>query len=121
MSNQVGGHGRPLHGRSGECETLRSLIAAVESGSSQVLVLRGEAGVGKTALLQYATESAGGFRCVEVAGVQSDMELPFAAVQQLCAPLMDHVDGLPEPQRDALNVAFGRGLGPPPEIGRAHV
>lgn len=80
-----------------------------------MLVLRGEAGVGKSALLQYVSEQASAFRCVQVAGVQSDMELAFAGLQQLCAPLMAHVDGLPEPQRDALNVAFGRGIGPTPD------
>ena len=80
-----------------------------------MLVLRGEAGVGKSALLQYVAEQASAFRCVQVAGVQSDMELAFAGLQQLCAPLMAHVDGLPEPQREALNVAFGRGIGPTPD------
>jgi hypothetical protein len=80
-----------------------------------VLVLRGEAGVGKTALLEYLTELALDFRCVQVAGVQSDMELAFAGLQQLCAPLMSHVDELPEPQREALSVAFGRGVGPAPD------
>ena len=113
MSSQ--GRGRRLRGRASECETLRGLISTVQSGSCQVLVLRGEAGVGKTALLEYVSELASGFRCVEVAGVQSDMELAFAGLQQLCAPLMGHVDELPEPQREALNVAFGRGVGPTPD------
>jgi DNA-binding CsgD family transcriptional regulator len=90
-------------------------MAGARSGTSQVLVVRGEAGVGKTALLDYTCDLASGFRTVQVAGVQSDMELAFAGLQQLCAPLMDHVDELPEPQRDALNVAFGRGVGPPPD------
>jgi DNA-binding CsgD family transcriptional regulator len=80
-----------------------------------VLVLRGEAGVGKTALLGYTAELASGFRCVQLAGVESDMELAFAGLQQLCAPLLDHVDELPEPQREALAVAFGRGVGPTPD------
>jgi DNA-binding CsgD family transcriptional regulator len=80
-----------------------------------VLVLRGEAGVGKTALLQYVSELASGFRCIHVAGVESDMELPFAGLQQLCAPLLNHLDDLPEPQREALNVAFGRGVGAAPD------
>jgi DNA-binding CsgD family transcriptional regulator len=87
----------------------------VRSGSSQVLVLRGEAGVGKTALLEYTSELASGFRCVHLAGVQSDMELAFAGLQQLCAPLLTHLEELPEPQREALNVAFGRGVGPTPD------
>ena len=78
-------------------------------------MLRGEAGVGKTALLEFASELATGFRSVQVAGVQSDMELAFAGLQQLCAPLLDHLDELPEPQREALNVAFGRGVGATPD------
>jgi DNA-binding CsgD family transcriptional regulator/tetratricopeptide (TPR) repeat protein len=90
-------------------------MTRARSGASQVLVLRGEAGVGKTALLEYTGELASGFRTVQVAGVQSDMELAFAGLQQLCAPLMDHLDELPAPQRDALNVAFGRGAGAPPD------
>jgi hypothetical protein len=80
-----------------------------------VLLLRGEAGVGKTALLEHVSELASGFRCVELAGVESDMELAFAGLQQLCAPLLHHLDELPEPQRETLNVAFGRGVGPTPD------
>ena len=80
-----------------------------------MLVLRGEAGVGKTALLEYVAVRARAFRCVHVAGVESDIELAFAGLQQLCAPLLVHVDELPEPQREALNVAFGRGVGPTPD------
>jgi DNA-binding CsgD family transcriptional regulator len=113
MSSQGGG--QRLRGRAGECETLRGLIATVQSGTSQVLVLRGEAGVGKTALLEYLSEQASGMRCVQVAGVQSDMELAFAGLQQLCAPLLHHLDKLPEPQREAVNVAFGRGVGATPD------
>lgn len=113
MSSQ--GLGQRLQGRGGECETLRGLISATQSGSSQVLVLRGEAGVGKTALLEHVSRLASGFRCVHVVGVQSDMELAFAGLHQLCAPLMNHVDELPEPQREALNVAFGRGVGATPD------
>jgi predicted ATPase len=109
------GRGQRLCGRDSECETLRGLISTVRTGSSQVLVLRGEAGVGKTALLEHLSGLASGFRCGQVAGVQSDMELAFAGLQQLCAPLMDHVDELPEPQRVALNVAFGRGVGTTPD------
>src|ERR1700704_4176145 len=109
------GRGRNLRGRASECETLRGLISTVRSGSCQVLVLRGEAGVGKTALLDYVSELASGFRSVHLVGVQSDMELAFAGLHQLCAPLMEHVDELPEPQREALSVAFGRGVGPTPD------
>lgn len=113
MSSQ--GRGKRLRGRDAESETLRGLVDRARSGTSQVLVLRGEAGVGKTALLDYTCDLASGFRTIQVAGVQSDMELAFAGLQQLCAPLMDRVGDLPEPQRDALNVAFGRGVGPPPD------
>ena len=112
--SSLGGAQR-LRGRVSECATLRGLIATVKSGSSQVLVLRGEAGVGKTALLEFTAEMASGVRCLHVAGVQSDMELAFAGLQQLCAPLLNHHDELPEPQREALNVAFGRGVGSAPD------
>ena len=112
--SSLGGAQR-LRGRVSECATLRGLIATVKSGSSQVLVLRGEAGVGKTALLEFTAEMASGVRCLHVAGVQSDMELAFAGLQQLCAPLLNHHDELPEPQREALNVAFGRGVGAAPD------
>src|ERR1700744_2916264 len=87
MSSQ--GRGHRLRGRTAECETLRGLVSTVQAGSHQVLVLRGEAGVGKTALLGYVSEQASAFRCCHVAGVQSDMELAFAGLQQLCAPIMD--------------------------------
>jgi DNA-binding CsgD family transcriptional regulator/tetratricopeptide (TPR) repeat protein len=113
MSSQ--GRADRLCGRAAECEALRDVVATVRSGSHQVLVLRGEAGVGKTALLEYVSELASDVRRVQVAGVESDMELAFAGLQQLCAPLMDHFDELPQPQREALNVAFGRGVGPTPD------
>jgi DNA-binding CsgD family transcriptional regulator len=113
MSSQ--GRGIGLRGRDGECAALRDLMATVRSGSCAILVLRGEAGVGKSALLHYLSEQAEGFRCIEVVGVQSDMELAFAGLQQLCAPLIEHLDHLPEPQRDALNVAFGRTGGATPD------
>ena len=113
MSSQ--GRGQRLRGRAAECEMLRAVVTTVQAGSHQVLVLRGEAGVGKTALLGYVSEMASEFRCVQVAGVESDMELAFAGLQQLCAPLMDRFDELPPPQREALNVAFGRGVGPTPD------
>ncbi|MCV7170848.1 AAA family ATPase [Mycobacterium manitobense] len=109
------GRGRGLRGRGDECEELRRLLSSARSGSGQVLVLRGEAGAGKTALLGYLIDEARGFSITHVAGVESDMELAFASLQQLCASLMSHVEGLPEPQRDALAVAFGRGVGPVPD------
>lgn len=73
------------------------------------------AGGGKTALLEYAIESAAGLRVARVAGVESEMELAFAALQQLCAPMLDKLEGLPEPQRDALGVAFGLKTGAAPD------
>jgi hypothetical protein len=109
------GRGQHLRGRASECEALRGLISTVQSGSSQVLVLRGEASVGKTSLLEYVSELASGLRRVQVAGVESDMELAFAGLQQLCAPLLQHLEELPKPQREALNVAFGRGVGVTPD------
>ena len=71
------------------------------------LVVRGEAGVGKSALLEYAVGAAAGMRVARAVGVESEMELAFAGVHQLCAPLLDRLEGLPGPQRDALGVAFG--------------
>lgn len=110
------GRQQRLYGRVTECDILRSLISTVRSGRGQALVVRGEAGVGKTALLGYVTDQATpAFRVAHVAGVESDMELAFAGLQQLCAPLLDRVDDLPEPQREALGVAFGRGVGPTPD------
>jgi DNA-binding CsgD family transcriptional regulator len=107
--------GRRLRGRTVECEKLESLIKTVRSGTCQVLLLRGEAGAGKTALLEHVSELASGFRIRYVSGVESDMELAFAGLQQLCAPLLDHLDELPEPQRQAVHVAFGRGAGATPD------
>jgi hypothetical protein len=80
-----------------------------------VLVVRGEPGIGKTALLDWAVESAAGLRVVRVAGVESEMELAFAALQQLCAPMLDNLAGLPDPQREALGVAFGLKTGAAPD------
>ena len=90
-----------------ERAALAHLLDAVRTGQSGVLVLRGEPGVGKTALLDYATELAGDLRIARVAGVESEMELAYAGLQQLCAPILDRVEGLPVPQRDALRTAFG--------------
>ena len=94
---------------------LSELLDVARAGRSGVLVLRGEPGVGKTALLEYAIESAAGLRVARVAGVESEMELAFAALQQLCAPMLGTLAGLPDPQRDALGVAFGLKLGAAPD------
>ena len=80
-----------------------------------MLVVRGDPGVGKTALLNYLASHASGCRVVCVAGVQSEMELAFAGLYLLCAPMLDRLDRLPVPQREALRTAFGRSVGPPPD------
>ncbi|MEV1082430.1 AAA family ATPase [Streptomyces sp. NPDC050211] len=96
-----------LLGRRNECQVLDNLVAGARAGRSGVLVLRGEAGIGKTELLQYLLDRATGCRTVRVAGVQSEMELSYAGLHQLCAPLLAGLDNLPGPQRDALCTAFG--------------
>jgi DNA-binding CsgD family transcriptional regulator/tetratricopeptide (TPR) repeat protein len=109
--------GRParLAGRVSECRTLGRLAGAVRSGQSRVLVLHGEPGVGKTALLDYLSEHAPGCQLARAAGVQSEMELAFAGLHQLCAPMLGRLAVLPAPQRDALHIAFGISVGPPPD------
>ena len=104
-----------LHGRRNEREVLDRLLAAVRGGQSGVLVVSGEAGVGKTALLESVIRSASGFRVLRSVGVESEMELAFAALQQLCAPMIDRLDRLPGPQQDALGVAFGLRAGDAPD------
>jgi predicted ATPase len=96
-----------------ERAALSELLEAARAGRSGVLAVRGEPGVGKTALLDWAVESAAGLQVVRVAGVESEMELAFAALQQLCAPMLDKLEGLPDPQRAALGVAFGLTAGAP--------
>src|SRR5260370_28567580 len=91
------------------------VLDAARAERSGVLVMRGERGVGKTALLDWAVEAAGSLRVARVAGVESEMELAFAALQQFCAPMLDKLEGLPDPQRDALGVAFGLNTGPAPD------
>src|ERR1700753_1888653 len=98
-----------------ERAALSELLDAARAGRSGVLVMRGEPGIGKTALLEYAVESAAGLRVARVPGCESEPDLPFAALQQLCAPLLDKLEGLPDPQRDALGVAFGLKAGAPPD------
>ena len=105
----------PLRGRASEREALDRLIAGAREGRSGVLVIRGSAGVGKTALLRYAAGQATAFRVVEIAGVESERELPFAGLQQFCRPLLDRLDALAQPQRDALDVAFGLASGAAPD------
>ena len=104
-----------LAGRRSECEVLDHLVDEVREGQSRTLVLRGEPGAGKTALLDYVAGAASGCRVVRASGVQSEMELAFAGLQQACAPMLDHIDELPVPQRDALRTAFGISAGPAPD------
>src|SRR5271154_5234624 len=98
-----------------ERAALSQLLNAARAGRSGVLVMRGEPGAGKTALLDWAIESAAGLRVARVAGVESEMELAFAALQQVCAPMLDKLAGLPDPQRAALGVAFGLETGAAPD------
>jgi len=101
--------------RHAERAVLDRLLDAARGGRSGVVVVRGEAGVGKTALLDYAVQSAAGMRIARLAGIESEMELSFAALQQCCLPILDLLERLPEPQRDALGVAFGLRAGQAPD------
>ena len=102
-------------GRTTERDVLDGLLARVREGESEALVIRGEAGIGKTALLRYTARQASGFRVAQVTGVEAEMELPFAGVHQLCATMPDRLDALPAPQRDALSVALGLVAGEVPD------
>ena len=106
--------GAQLLGRKRECEVLERLLDAARGGHGGVLVVHGEPGVGKTALLEYAVEAAQEFRVARTAGVEGEMELAYAALQQLCSPILELTERLPPPQRDALAVAFGHSAGPAP-------
>ncbi|MFD8565517.1 AAA family ATPase [Streptomyces sp. NPDC059639] len=110
-----GGVRTELIGRRGECHVLDDLLAQARAGKSGVVVVRGEAGIGKTELLNYLIGRATGCRVVRAAGVQSEMELSYAGLHQLCVPLLSHLDDLPEPQRNALRTAFGMQVGDPPD------
>ena len=105
----------PLTGRIKERHALDLLITAVRAGQDRVLVVHGEPGVGKTALLDYVSSQASGCRVMRVAGSQSESELAFAGLHQLCAPMLSHLDALPAPQRDALRTVFGMTHGASPD------
>src|SRR5258708_4095534 len=96
-----------LFGRHGECASLDGLVAGARARQSQVLVLRGEAGIGKTALLDYLETNAAGCRIARSAGAEAEMELAYAGLHQICGPFLDRLDRLPDPQRIALSTAFG--------------
>src|SRR5882757_770938 len=90
-----------LLGRQDESETLDLLLGVARDGRGAVLVLHGEAGVGKTRLLEHAAEAAADFQTVRISGVEREMELPFAAVQQLVSPFAEAIEDLPKPQGEA--------------------
>ena len=94
---------------------LERLVAGVRAGQSRVLVLRGEAGVGKTALLRHLSAAADGCRIARAVGIESEMEFAFAGLHALCGPMLGRLEHLPGPQRDALSTAFGLSAGPPPD------
>ena len=103
-----------LFGRQSERERLGRLIADVWTGQSRVLVVHGEAGIGKTALLDFVVNRADGLRIIRAAGVESEMELAYAGLKLMCSPYLDRVATLPPPQRDALEAAFGLRSADPP-------
>ena len=117
MESRFRGPGRrpALRGRASECALLDDLVSAVRRGESRSLVLRGEAGIGKTALLEYLIASASDLTVVRAAGVESEMELAYASLHQLCGPLLDRLDRLPAPQRQALEIVFGLSAGAAPD------
>jgi len=115
MSTSGSRPGTGLLDRHGERAVLDGVLDQARAGRSAVLVVRGEPGIGKTALLDYAAGRAVGFRVIRAWGVESEMELAFAGLHQLCVPMLGRLDQLPRPQRDALAVAFGMREGPAPD------
>src|ERR1700684_4201664 len=104
-----------LVGRGLECATVDRLLGEIRAGASRSLVMRGDPGIGKSALLDYAAAAAAGSRVIRVTGVESEMEIAFAPPHRACAPLLKHLDQLPAPQADALRVAFGLSRADPPD------
>ncbi|MEW1910442.1 AAA family ATPase [Kitasatospora sp. NPDC085895] len=105
-----------LLGRHRELETLDRLLREVRDGRSRVLVLRGEAGIGKSALLDYTAAQAARMQTVRTDGIEAESEFAYSGLQRLCAPLLSHLDTLPQVQQDALRVAFGLSAGAAPEL-----
>ena len=104
-----------LHGRTRECALLEGLIADVRRGESRSLVLHGEAGIGKTALLEHLIALASGLTVIRAAGVESEMELAYSGLHELCGPILDRLERLPAPQRLALEIVFGLSNGTAPD------
>src|SRR5215217_6138041 len=117
MQSRLRGSGRAMSllGRAEECAALDGLIDDVRRGESRSLILRGEAGIGKTALLTYLVESASDLAVDRAVGVESEMELAFASLHQLCGPMLDRLERLPAPQRQALENVFGLSDGAAPD------
>src|SRR3954449_10217772 len=104
-----------LLGRTDECALLDTLVDAVRRGEGRSLLMRGMAGIGKTALLEYLVRSASDLTVLRAVGVQSEMELAYAGLHQLCASLLDRLERLPIPQREALEIVFGLSAGGAPD------
>jgi DNA-binding CsgD family transcriptional regulator len=115
LAAEAGVGGTTLLGRRSECEALDHLLTDVVSGASRVAILRGDAGVGKSELLRYLSQRVAGWRVATAVGVESEMELAYSGLHQLCGPLLDHLDRLPAPQREALATVFGLGVGAAPD------
>src|SRR5260221_3443952 len=104
-----------LLGRSKECEVIDRVLHAARSGRGGTILVHGEPGIGKSALLDYAAGAATGFQVLRAVGSEAEVDLAFAALQQLCAPCLASLERLPAPQRDALRVALGHTTGPAPD------
>jgi DNA-binding CsgD family transcriptional regulator len=104
-----------LLGRDAECQALDQLVKDAVDGTSRVVVLRGEAGIGKSALLSYVADRSERMRIARAEGVESEMELAYNGLHQLCAPMLDRLERLPQPQRNGLATVFGLSDGPPPD------
>jgi DNA-binding CsgD family transcriptional regulator len=117
MESRISGADRrpALRGRASECALLDDLVSTIRRGESRSLVLRGEAGIGKTALLEHLIASASDLTVVRAVGVESEMELAYASLHQLCGPLLDRLDKLPAPQRQAMEIVFGLSAGGAPD------
>src|SRR6478609_8388608 len=110
-----GGDAMRLLGRRAECEFLDTVLADALDGQSRVVVLRGDAGAGKSVLLDYVVERGCGWRIAAAVGIESETELAYGGLHQLCAPMLDHLDRLPAPQRSALATVFGLENGTAPD------